>query len=530
MNAMSGVALKDSARTLWDAIVEWKGEDREDTSKYFYGADDEETVFTLKILKSKFQGKGCKTVILQDVTAYDKLVKLDSKYQKLYVASVVHDIRTPLNGVMGMLEMLRTSPKSSEENEYLAVAMMTCKLLLFLTHDITDYSQLEANKFKACNSRINVGELLDETMQLLSFSFEKKKVRELSEISESVPKYVNIDKNRYMQILLNLLGNALKFTFQGEVKVTIDYDSHHDLLITAVRDTGIGIKEEEIPRLFKLFGKLESSEAQNPQGVGFGLAICKRLSESLGGYITVASKYGFGSTFTFGIKADAGNASRFQSKASSMISPGTSSLVIPGDINIRMQSYRGSTFRPLPTTSPVNKVRQGKVTFCKEEHEGDDKDEEQKLCMQHLQPHPGGKACRCSPVLIVDDSECNLFVLQSYLRGSNIIADEAQNGQEALNKIIERSMSDCCTAYKLVIMDINMPVLGGIEATKIVNSKIRTGELPATTIVALSAGQLRADEEELYFNVAGFASYIPKPTSREDFMQLLLKYKIIIAE
>eukprot|EP01022_Parablepharisma_sp_SALTPOND_P018661 TRINITY_DN3085_c0_g1_i4.p1 TRINITY_DN3085_c0_g1~~TRINITY_DN3085_c0_g1_i4.p1 ORF type:complete len:563 (+),score=60.44 TRINITY_DN3085_c0_g1_i4:1464-3152(+) len=350
LDAMADVVQVENKKNLKDIIADWKGEEREDKNKYIYKTDEEETVFTVKLLKTKFQGKGRKTIILQDVSAYHKLVQLDEKYQKLYVASIVHDIRTPLNGIMGMLEMLKGTHKTKEEEVYLSVAMKTCKLLLFLTHDITDYSQLEANKFKANNAKVNVKALLDETLQLLTFNFEKKRIQLFSEISEITPKYVYIDKNRYMQILLNLLGNALKFTFKGHVKISVDYDSYNDILITSVRDTGIGIKEEELPRLFKLFGKLESSEMHNPQGVGFGLAICKRLSESLGGYISVASKVGLGSTFTFGIKASLGSVSMHESSLSAC--SGTSSLVVPGGIDTLVRKHN-STFKPKVVVDPL---------------------------------------------------------------------------------------------------------------------------------------------------------------------------------
>ena len=353
---MKDVSQKeDPTKNLRSTLEEWKGEEKEDANKYVYKFDDEETIFSIKLLKTKFQGKSCKTVILQDVTAFDKLVKLDEKYQKLYVASIVHDIRTPLNGIMGMLEMLRGEHNPEDEKLYLSVAMMTCKLLLFLTHDITDYSQMEANKFKANNTKVNVREVVEETMQLLAFNFEKKKIARTSEISDSVPRNVCIDKNRYMQILLNLLGNALKFTFQGHVKITVDYDSHNDILITAVRDTGIGIREEELPRLFKMFGKLESGEAHNPQGVGFGLAICKRLSESLGGYISVMSKFGFGSTFTFGVKASVGTLSRKSNSLVPSMDSEVASLVVPGDIQLKIQEHNSSTKR-LTNKDPTSTV------------------------------------------------------------------------------------------------------------------------------------------------------------------------------
>ncbi len=304
MSALEDFVRPSDGRTLRRTIEEWREGVISDNGKYTYRTDDGEYTYTAHWLRVHFQARKCKAIILQDQSAYERLSRLDEKYQKLYVASIVHDIRTPLNGVMGMLEMLDTFTRSTEEGLYLAVAQKTCKLLLFLTYDITDYSQLEASRFKPNNAPVNIREVVAEVNQLLSFSFERKRLALYMETSDTVPPSVVIDKNRYMQILLNLESNALKFTFTGYVKVCLDLDPQNDMLITSVRDTGVGIRDEEIPQLFTFFGKLDSGAPMNPQGVGFGLAICKKLAEGLGGYISVTSRLGVGSTFTFGIKAN----------------------------------------------------------------------------------------------------------------------------------------------------------------------------------------------------------------------------------
>lgn len=342
---MQDIIEQGGRKCLKDVIENWKGEELDDNSKYSYKQGESEFTYTVKGLRTNYQNKDCRAIIIQDETASDKLGKLSERYQKLYVASIVHDIRTPLNGIVGMLEMLKDLIVDDEGKLYISVARKTCTLLLFLTYDITDYSQLEANKFKANNGQVDIRVILEEVMQLLSFNFERKKLDQLHEVSEYVPRHFFIDKNRYMQILLNLLGNSLKFTFHGHIKVTIDYDSHNDILITMVRDTGIGIKDQEMPKLFKLFGKLESSSSLNPQGVGFGLAVCKRLTESLGGYISVTSKYGFGSTFTFGIKGNLGNIQNEEEKkdfrASSVMN--VSSFISPEEIATKIKGYNSKS-------------------------------------------------------------------------------------------------------------------------------------------------------------------------------------------
>ena len=275
-----------------------------DNTKYTFNNTGENSIYTVRIVSTKFQTKKCKALILQDQTDFERLRLLDEKYKKLYVATIAHDIRTPLNGIIGMLDMMDDIKKSKEGEMFLSVAKKTSKLLLFLTYDITDFSQLEANRFVANNTETNMRDVLDEVSQLFSFSFEKKNLESKVIISENVPKVIIIDKNRYMQILLNIIGNALKFTCKGRIDVFLGYDEKNDIIETSVKDTGIGIDDKELPQLFRLFGKLEKDGKLNPQGVGFGLAICKKLSKSLGGYIKVESAVGVGSTFTFGIKAN----------------------------------------------------------------------------------------------------------------------------------------------------------------------------------------------------------------------------------
>ena len=307
LNALESFTLHESntasqSSTLKAMIEDWPEEPAFEAGKFVCTTKDQ-SIYVIKGLKATFHETQCKVLIFQDQTEEEKSQKLNDKYQRLYIASIAHDIRTPLNGIIGMLDMMSDVKDTYETPVYVSVAKSACKLLLYLTYNITDYSQLEANKFKPNNDRVNIKEVLNEALQLFCFNFQKKNLSLSLNIDVEVPTICCIDKNRYMQILLNLLSNTLKFTLKGGVTVTVTHDPNKDLLITSVKDTGIGIKSEEISKLFKLFGKLENNTL-NPQGVGFGLSICKQLSESLGGYVEVESIYKQGSTFRFAIKAN----------------------------------------------------------------------------------------------------------------------------------------------------------------------------------------------------------------------------------
>lgn len=313
MEGLKDFVLKNGNVTLKEVAANWREGLKYSDNKFIYTFGGEKFSFLLKLTETIFQSTKCRVIILQDVTKYEKLEKYNETYKKMYVASIAHDIRTPLNGIIGMLDMMDDSGKTEEEKLYISVAKNTSKLLLFLTYDITDYSQMKADKFRANNSKTSIKETLNEVLQLFSFSFQRKNLKYSFTTDASVPDVVMIDKNRYIQILLNLIGNALKFTPSGSIKIEVSYDESIDMLATKVQDTGIGIRESDIPRLFKIFGKLEAASPLNPNGVGFGLAMCKKLAESLGGYIAVNSIPDLGTIFTFGIKANATNTLRLRS-------------------------------------------------------------------------------------------------------------------------------------------------------------------------------------------------------------------------
>ena len=268
-----------------------------------YSKDNTEYSLSVKAIQTSWNKETCKIILMHDQTPFNNLVRLEEKYQRIYLASVVHDIRTPIQGVLGMLEMLDTPEANAEVRQAIQVGKDTCRLLIFLTHDITDLGQLAASKLQIRHDPFRPSEVVEECMRLLAFSFEKKRLK-LSKLASHEEIFAYTDKHRYMQIVLNLLGNALKFTMAGSVTVRLEYDKASDTLLTQVIDTGIGIKEEDLDKLFKLFGRIETSSSLNPQGVGLGLTICKKLAEAMGGNIRVESRYGQGSSFTFVIKCN----------------------------------------------------------------------------------------------------------------------------------------------------------------------------------------------------------------------------------
>ncbi len=259
--------------------------------------------FTLKKCRVQYKKELCSALVIDDHTSVRELSTLGEKYRRILLASVVHDIRTPIQGIIGILDGLDSPIRTPEERQKLQVGQNICKLLTFLTYDITDLGQMEAGKFKITPNTFSPIHAVKDCVDALAFSYKTKGIALTTSWDDLRSGSIQSDEHRYMQIIMNLLGNAMKFTSRGgSVTVTLSEEADHDLLRTEVKDTGIGIKEQEIPHLFKLFGKLQSSAGLNPNGVGLGLTICKKLSVELGGDIAVQSKFGGGSTFTFTIK------------------------------------------------------------------------------------------------------------------------------------------------------------------------------------------------------------------------------------
>ncbi|MDR3548981.1 MAG: HAMP domain-containing sensor histidine kinase [Candidatus Pacebacteria bacterium] len=325
IDSLSAVKSLDGQKSVAEVIISPSALTRAASERFVYDGvpPAERKYFTLRHSSITFQSLPSTAVILQDQTSYEQLKCLDEKYQRLYLASVVHDIRTPLNGILGMLDVIEQTCGESTRaviSQYINVAKCSAKLLLFLTYDITDFSQIEANVITIVHESFSPCDVINESIQLLGFAFQRKGIQLVNTVEANVPATVVSDRNRYMQILLNLLGNALKFTFKGAVKTSLRYQPANDLLVTSVEDSGIGIKEEDMPRLFRIFGKIRESSELNPTGVGLGLTICKKLSERMGGETTVESYFGRGSTFTFSIRCNLARKAHLEAEKSAMAS------------------------------------------------------------------------------------------------------------------------------------------------------------------------------------------------------------------
>jgi PAS domain S-box-containing protein len=359
-----------------------------------------------------------------------------SKAKETFLSVMSHEIRTPLNAVIGMAHILMDDNPTESQRENLEILGFSAQNLLKLINDILDFTKIETGNMVLENVDVNLKELVSQTLNSLQFKTDGKEVILKSEIDHRIAKYVKGDNTRLYQILINLLGNAIKFTEEGEVKLKLDLLQETNKTVKVrfeISDTGIGIEPDKIDHIFDSYVQASSDTTRKYGGTGLGLTITKSLLQLYNSNIMVVSEVGKGSSFSFIIDFN-------RSQESSM---------------------------PLENKIPVEQLS--------------------------------------AFILVVDDNEINRILAKKVLVKWGVKVDFAENGKIALDKVQK-------SKYDLILMDLHMPVMDGMEASKAIRSL--GAEYAKLPIVALTASIFAHELETI--TECGMDGYVIKPFTPND--------------
>jgi len=402
-------------------------------------------------------------VVLIDVDAAREKSDMESKYKSAFLANMSHEMRTPMNAIIGMTTIGKNAPDVERKDYCFFKIEDASNHLLGVINDVLDISKIEANKFELSSEEFNFEDALQYAANVINFRIEEKRHEFSLYIDPAIPKILIGDEQRLVQVITNLLGNAIKFTpEQGNIKLTARYVEEENSLYTiqiSVSDTGIGISGEQQASLFRPFQQAESGTTRKYGGTGLGLVISKRIVEMMSGRIWIESELGKGSTFFFTIKAR---------KSSQAISSGT-------------QVCSAGT------------------------------DEQQAEKQADIEGIFAGRH-----ILLAEDVEINREIVQTLLEPTQVEIDCAVNGKEALNMFRQSSEK-----YDMIFMDMQMPEMDGYEATRC----IRALDLPKAKtipIIAMTANVFREDVEKCL--QAGMNGHIGKPLDFNNVMERMQAY------
>lgn len=387
-----------------------------------------------------------KVKILKELEEAKVIAEKAVKVKDEFLSNMSHEIRTPLNAIIGFNELLRQSSLTLEQEKHADIVRVASQNLMVIINDILDISKLESGKLELEKRPFSLKEMAEDIIHLQSQKAKNKGLKLLLSVDQDIPNFVLGDSTRISQVLINLIGNSIKFTTQGYVELKImelHRKNHLSTVRFSVKDTGIGIRKDKHHLVFERFSQAENSTTRVFGGTGLGLNIVKMILNMYGSTIDLQSEEGKGSEFTF-------------------------ELELPIAENGEMKQEN----RSVPVV------------------------ENAELKLKGLS------------ILVVEDNEHNQILATTYLKNSGASVDLANNGQIAVEKVKSKQ-------YDIILMDLQMPVMDGLAATKIIREELKL-DIP---IVACSAHSLIGERENCMGQ--GMDDYISKPYSPATLVNVL---------